>query len=458
MAKIKVYDNSKNYTGIIVEIQNLTNLEKLDNLVGTNIFGSQILVSKETAIGDLGVYFPSETQLSHKFLAENNLYRHSNLNKDQAKTGFFDDNRRCKAIKFKGHVSTGFFIPIESLKFFTTETLKVGTEFNEINGTEICRKYFKKVPGFGSNQPKKLKITDLVDARCMPEHIDTDNLFRNIHKLELNDTISVTRKIHGTSLRVSNNIVYRSFNWWQKLISKVVDLKDHDYKYIAASRRVIKSIDFEALEGKQHFYPNDIWTRATKLFENKLHKGENIYAEIVGWDGEVQIQPGYTYGFPQGEFKVFVYRISRTNPDGVMQDLTWPQLKERCSELGVSHVPEIFYGTVQQFLMTFCEQEDKMQELLNRIKNTWNWRAELEEQVKMNFLDKPSIFNSKEWQGVEEGIVIQKERLGIVNAFKAKSPLFLLVESKQADSGETNIEDQESYIEEESNLSDIDAA
>ena len=39
--------------------------------------------------------------VSDEFLRENNLYRHENLNKDTTKKGFFGDDRRVKAIKFK---------------------------------------------------------------------------------------------------------------------------------------------------------------------------------------------------------------------------------------------------------------------------------------------------------------------------------------------------------------------
>src|SRR6185503_2819364 len=42
--------------------------------------------------------------------------------------------------------------------------------------------------------------------------------------------------------------------------------------------------------------------------------------------------------------KVFVYRITMTSPDGHVTELQWNQVKERSIQLGVEHVPEIFYG------------------------------------------------------------------------------------------------------------------
>ena len=49
----------------------------------------------------------------------------------------------------------------------------------------------------------------------------------------------------------------------------------------------------------------------------------------------------FSYGFNDGECGLFVYRITMTNEDGFVVELTWPQLVKRCADLGLTHVPHM---------------------------------------------------------------------------------------------------------------------
>ena len=51
------------------------------------------------------------------------------------------------------------------------------------------------------------------------------------------------------------------------------------------------------------------------------------------------------YGGPENG--LYVYRITRTNEDGVSVDLSWEQVKQRCEVLGVNHVPELHKDIVK---------------------------------------------------------------------------------------------------------------
>nr|MDA3854971.1 hypothetical protein [Candidatus Woesearchaeota archaeon] len=64
-----------NYCGTVVKIEQLIPLDNCDNVLHASIFGNLVIVSKNTEVGEIGIFFPVETQLSKEFLSENNLYR-----------------------------------------------------------------------------------------------------------------------------------------------------------------------------------------------------------------------------------------------------------------------------------------------------------------------------------------------------------------------------------------------
>ena len=59
---------NKNYCGTIVKINTLVPIENSDNIQHAIIMGNSVIVDKKTYIGDVGIYFPLETQLSKEYL------------------------------------------------------------------------------------------------------------------------------------------------------------------------------------------------------------------------------------------------------------------------------------------------------------------------------------------------------------------------------------------------------
>ena len=107
---------NSNYAAIVVEISKLVPLENCNNVQAAIIFGNQVIVDKSVKIGDKGIYFPLECQLSKEYLSANNLYRKKELNLDQTKAGYFEENGRIRCVKFRGNKSEGLFMPLHSLK------------------------------------------------------------------------------------------------------------------------------------------------------------------------------------------------------------------------------------------------------------------------------------------------------------------------------------------------------
>lgn len=140
---IATVEGNRNYAAQTIRVPATFDVPGLDNLAGVSVFGATILTQRDgVTAGDLKIYFPPETQLSHDYCRRNNLYRDATLNADPSETGFFENNRRVKAIKLRGNVSAGLLMPLESVGVADSVLVSAeGTVFDTIDGVEICRKY-----------------------------------------------------------------------------------------------------------------------------------------------------------------------------------------------------------------------------------------------------------------------------------------------------------------------------
>lgn len=457
---LKIFEDSKNYTAQVVKLPVKQAVVGLDNLVKVNIQGNDCLISKDSPEDELYLFFPAECQLSEQFLKKNNLYRDTSLNEDSTKKGYFEPNGRCKSMKFKGVISTCFIIPISSLNYLVNENLidasditdlRLGNEFNELWNQEICRKYIKKTNGNKSFSNPRVKIIDsVVDSKLAPQHFDTEHLLKNVHKLNLSDYVAVTYKLHGTSARYYHTLTKRKLGLIDRLAKFCgVKIQEEEYNYIAGSRKVIKSVGFEELPDKNHFYTSgDLWSEVGKeYFEGKLNQGEAVYCEIIGktypqnkkdinnkqfveTGGLLEgcaIQHGYTYGFEKP--KVYIYRISNINPHGIEIDLPYLQMKERAVQLGIETCPELFYGTLDDFIASFHGK---------RVSDDRDTEVFLENIFYNMLLEKPSILDSSV---VEEGFCLRFDKFPKPEIFKIKSRQFLLHESGLKDKDINDIEE-----------------
>lgn len=421
-----------NYSALVVEIKNIRPHDNADRLVCTNIAGNNVIVGKDTQEGDVGLFFPLEAQLGKEFAEANDLIRRKDENGKPA-GGMFDQNRRVRAQKFRGEKSMGFFAPIEylyNLEGVTPDNVgvQVGDEIETLAGYEISKKYV--VPTRNTNPSGKEGRKTKKESRILPEqfrfHFDTAQLGRNMEKVTPDSLISITWKFHGTSGIVGNVLVKKKMNWKEKLASKFVSIPDTEYDYVYASRRVVKNDDKEY----NHFYDADIWSIVGEKFKGLLHQGEQVYYEIVGYlPTGSEIQKGYDYACSKGEYKVFVYRITMTNPEGTVTELPWHQVKHRTKELGVETCPEIFYGKAGVFVDDkYTSDEEYGLAFYNHLQAEYVY-------------DQRSQFCRNNVP--EEGVVVRIERGDGIENFKFKSFRFLQHETKQLDKGEGDIESTE---------------
>ena len=130
------------YCGYVVKVEKLRPHSNADRLQVATFFGNDTIVDLKTHVEDMGVYFPSDGQLSEKYCQVNDLVRRKDENGNPA-GGYMDpDKRNVKAIKLRGEKSDGLYMPLTSLmEFCTISDLKVGDKIDVLNGEEICRKY-----------------------------------------------------------------------------------------------------------------------------------------------------------------------------------------------------------------------------------------------------------------------------------------------------------------------------
>lgn len=418
-----------NYSATIVEIKTLRKHDNADRLQITNIFGNNVIVGLDIKIGDKGIFFPLESQIGKEFSEFNNLIRKTDENGKNI-GGLFESNRRVKAVKLRGEKSMGFFIPIISLDNFIYEFCKnekippLWESFDKIGIYEISKKY--------ENQ-KDLKISKsnknkLIDNICNGQfkfHYDTEQFGKYTYKIKPDDLIAITWKLHGTSSITSNVLVNRKLNILEKVIDylKFGNIVKSEYSSIFSSRKVIKN-----KEENNNFYNTDIWSLAGKRFNNLLYNGETVYYEIVGYlpDGGY-IQKDHDYLCDVGNFEIYVYRITIVNNNGNIIEYPWPLVKERCNDIGLKHVPEIYYGKAKYLVDNYNNIDVQYfgDELLKVLQEKYVY-------------DQDSIFCKNKVP--EEGIVIRHEKAN--KAYKIKSFKHYEFETKLLDKNEYDIESE----------------
>ena len=339
-----------------IDVRDHPNADRL--LLGT-VAGYQVIVGKDTKSGDLGVFFPTDGQLSREFLLANNLY-HKHPDTGQAMGGYFEANGRVKSIKMRGAISDGFWCPLSYLNWtgYPVDKLKPGETFSELKEHEVCRKYItpqtartiaaNKAASKKTSWKSKL-LQSKRQAVMFKKHFDTSKLRHSINSIPANSLIILTEKLHGTSGRSCNSLILNQ-KWWRK---KLGLSPKRSWLQVYGSRNVTYFGD-----SNKGFYKDTTFRKQINDMM-VLRKGETIFYEIVGYtDTGSSIMPPhsiedkalknkygdqmlYKYGQKPGTWGVYVYRITMTNEDGDSVELSWEQVRARCVELGLKPVPEL---------------------------------------------------------------------------------------------------------------------
>lgn len=320
--------------------------------------GYQVVVGLNVKSGDLGVFFPEGLQLSEAYATANNLIK--NVVDGVNTGGMFEANRRVKCQKLRGEKSEGFWNELTSLSFAGDITkLKEGDQFDELGGAKICSKYITKATYAKSGGGKQRSQTQ-TETLMFRKHFDTAQLRFAYKSLPIGQRLVLTAKLHGTSQRTGLVYEPRVLNYWEKWAKWLgIKVEEREWVYLTGTRNCV----ITPAAGYKAFTLNESYrTFAESKFLNKLHKGETVYYEVVGWAGENSPIMGsvttkglkdkeltkrwgetvtYKYGCPQGTCDIYVYRVVVSTTDGRQVDLSWHDVKVRCQEIGVKHVPEL---------------------------------------------------------------------------------------------------------------------
>lgn len=380
------------YTGFVTRLKNVHKHSNADRLQIGECFGNSVIVSLDYQDGQLGVYFPVDGQLSEEFCKVNDLVRRKDENGNPC-GGYLDpEKRNIKALKLRGEKSDGLFLPLTCLANFTTVSdLKEGDTIDILNGVEICKKYIPKRKAGTWHGGKKSGKAKANFAPTFYEHVETEQLAYNLSKFKAGDVVELTLKMHGTSGRTGYLPLVRQKKrtLWQKLTRKPAHTYT-EYGYVTGTRRVVLD---EKHDGG--FYDDNTFRHEmAKKFDGKLHKGEVVYYEIVGfvnentpimasvknskisdkaftkqygpetvfsygcdptggWEETNYDDPDYpevgnamsaeeakAYGVIQApRCEVYVYRMTQVNDDGDVFEMSPDQMRYRCEQMGVKTVP-----------------------------------------------------------------------------------------------------------------------
>ena len=370
------------YYAYVTTIKEIRKHDNADRLQCATIFGNNVIVDLSYHEGQRVVYFPVDGQLSEEFANDNNLVRKKDENGNPY-GGYLDpDKRNIKAINLRGEKSDGLMLPIEVLSKYTdVSKLSDGDKINVLDGHEICCKYIPRTNNVKNNNgtkkaKNKKEEKEVISYPFFEEHVDTAQLAYNERAFKQGDLCIITLKMHGTSGRTANTIqvTKKKRPVWIKKLFNIGDKEVSTYKAVSGTRRVtLRNYD-------NGYYGDDSFRlRWHKFFAEKLPKGMEVYYELVGYvnestpimprcknskvnDKEFKKQYGnetvFSYGCEPGECKPYVYRMTYTNPDGIVFEIPWHQVKIECERMGVDCVPtfDTFFFTTWEDLMKRVEE------------------------------------------------------------------------------------------------------
>lgn len=357
------------YEAIVCRLSGVRPHSNADRLSVADAAGIQCIVGREHVDGEIGIVFPEGGTIDDRFCSMHGLYK-------TQPGGYLDPQGRVRALKLRGEVSFGLWLPIAALIEWAATQPGPATPLTEgaTIGAPLCEKYLtpatRRALAANAAAPKKARA-----EQALPRHYDTPQ-FRHLHTLPLCDLAIITEKVHGTSGRTGLVEVEQPRPWWLRLFRMRPTKR---LEYVSGTRNCIldtgapgekgevyRRLVHERIVADADLQPGEVW-----FYEiaGSTHTGTPIMAtHSVGDLGDPKLakqlraQYGeritYDYGCAPDEHRVFVYRITQ---DG--RELPFEQVRERAHAAGFEtpvvlawiHDPEDI-ATVRTLAMTFADE------------------------------------------------------------------------------------------------------
>jgi RNA ligase (TIGR02306 family) len=281
-------NNSVCYVATITEIRPI---EGADNIELAIVGGWNAITKKgEYKAGDLIVVATTDAVIPQ------------DLSDDMEVTGYLRKGQRVRTVKLRGVYSECLLIPVKHIPFME----------NYYDGKDMMfamdiYKYEPPVKQVQLSSGRKIRYQDNPNFHV---YYKFPNLKNVAGMFTEEDTVEITRKIHGTNARYG--IVKKlKLTFWDK-IKKFFGLADKwiGYEFVVGSHNVEKGSD------SQGFYDTNVWYQIADKYEIKkrlweyvksvamepeIGDGITIYGEIYG----AGIQKNYEYGLTEIEFTGF---------------------------------------------------------------------------------------------------------------------------------------------------------
>lgn len=486
---LKMSDIGKSeYCCNVVRIGEVKPIEGSDFLGQTFVNGNSMVVRKDQVKeGMLMFYAPNESQLNHDFLSANNLYEigcyEKNQNcsevealinankKDDAKRmcGFFNKHGRVRMIRLRGVPSMGYLFTLEELIKYKPNASHINMEeminvdFDTIDDELFIKAYVPPMPEErkprtkSEKRQKNLKKFDRIIPGTFAFHYDTNPLAKNMHRINPEDNVSISVKMHGTSAIYANvqTKVPIKLSFLARLWNKFIDctglfksFRAPDYSIgwgdVYSSRTVIKNKDINP-DTNGGYYKVDVWGEYNELLKNYIPRGMTIYGEIVGYltGSQSMIQKGFDYGCEVGTNKFMPYRIVTEDADGVKHEwdvkdvITYTQMLRKMlrpdDQNKIIDLPLLYNGTLRDLYKDVDPDNHWHENVLMKMKM---------DKMHFGMEELEPLCNLK---APREGICLRIDGDIEAKCFKLKTDLFAEKEAKAVDAGAVDIEMAQAY-------------
>jgi len=321
-------NNSVCYVARIVEIKAIPGADNIEQAV---IGGWNCIIQKnQYAEGGLVVVATTDAVIPQELSDAMNV------------TNYLRKGGRVRTVKLRGVYSECLIIPLMYVPKGNINTYTEGKDMMDVMG---IFKYEPPAVQVQLSSGRKIKYHQNPNFGVYYKFPNIKNV-KGIFTEE--DTVQITRKIHGTNARYGI-VKKRSLSFWDK-VKKFFGLADEwiEYEYVYGSHNVEKGSD------SQGFYDTDVWRTVADKYSIKdrlwsfiktytpdvIGDGVILYGEIYG----PGIQKNYDYGLATNDIRFAGFDIVI---DGGYLD-TYLTQTLISNILNLPHVPELYVGPWSQ--------------------------------------------------------------------------------------------------------------